>query len=66
MHQNINVECKEDKYFGDLMETLCNKEKNHSGAAKLMKSTNKKIASYKAVELTYPLCSSYTLNSVNL
>jgi hypothetical protein len=40
MRQNINEECKEDKYFGDEVETLCNKEKNHSGAAKPKKSTN--------------------------
>jgi len=42
MHQNINVECKEDRYFGDEVKTLYNKEKNHWRAAKPKKSTNRK------------------------
>jgi hypothetical protein len=42
MHQNINGKCKEDRYFGDEVETIFKKNKNHSGAAKPRKSTNRK------------------------
>jgi hypothetical protein len=31
MHQNINANCKEDKYFSNEVKTLYNKEKNLSG-----------------------------------
>jgi hypothetical protein len=35
----LNAEYKEHRYFGDKVETLCTKEKNHSKAAKPKQST---------------------------
>jgi hypothetical protein len=55
MHQNINGECKEDKYFGDEVETLCNKEKNHSGAAKPKKFTNIRNSQLQSSRTHIPL-----------
>jgi hypothetical protein len=41
--QNIKcAENKEYKYFGDKLETLCTKEKNHAGTAKPRKFIIKK------------------------
>jgi hypothetical protein len=38
----LNEEYKEHKYFGDELETLSIKDKNHSGAAKPWQSTIQK------------------------
>jgi hypothetical protein len=42
MQQNINVEYKEERYYGDEVETRCNKEKHHSGSAKPKKFNNRR------------------------
>jgi hypothetical protein len=43
----IEMQNLKKTYFGDEVETLCNKEKNHSGRPNPRNSLTKEIASYK-------------------
>jgi hypothetical protein len=62
VQQNIKCGIKGDKYFVDEVETQL-REKPLRGSQTQDIHYSKDKASYKSVALTYPWCSSRTLNS---